>query len=120
MATWSGFAYVCFIVDAYSRMIVGWRVAGHLRTDMVLEALEMARWSRGTWLEGLVAHSELSRVRARLRPLSRSVSLTRSPNRTCDFHRIRLSIASCRRATRPFLSSSPMAQRLLLPGIGSG
>lgn len=47
VATWSGFAYVYFIVDAYSRMIVGWRVASHMRTDMVLEALAMARWKRG-------------------------------------------------------------------------
>jgi putative transposase len=56
--TWSGVAYVCFIVDAFSRMIVGWRVAAHMRTEMVLDALEMARWSRGTHLEGLVAHSD--------------------------------------------------------------
>jgi putative transposase len=56
--TWSGVAYVCFIVDAFSRMIVGWRVASHMRTDMVLDALEMARWSRGTMLEGLIAHSD--------------------------------------------------------------
>jgi putative transposase len=39
-------------------MIVGWRVASHMRTDMVLDALEMARWSRGTILEGLIAHSD--------------------------------------------------------------
>jgi putative transposase len=58
VATWSGVAYVCFIVDAFSRTIVGWRVAGHMRTDMVLDAVEMASWSRGTWLEGLVAHSD--------------------------------------------------------------
>jgi putative transposase len=58
VATWSGVAYVCFIVDAYSRMIVGWRVAAHMRTEMVLDALEMARWSRGTALEGLIAHSD--------------------------------------------------------------
>jgi putative transposase len=58
VATWAGFAYVCFIVDAFSRMIVGWRVATHMRTDMVLDALEMARWRRGTALEGLVAHSD--------------------------------------------------------------
>src|SRR5581483_7193939 len=56
--TWSGVAYVCFIVDACSRMIVGWRVAAHMRTDMVLDALEMARWSRGTRLEGLRCHSD--------------------------------------------------------------
>jgi putative transposase len=58
VATWSGVAYVCFIVDAFSRKIVGWRVASHMRTDMVLDALEMARWSRGTILEGLIAHSD--------------------------------------------------------------
>jgi len=40
-------------VDAFSRMIVGWWVASHMRTSMVLDALEMARWSRGTLLEGL-------------------------------------------------------------------
>jgi transposase InsO family protein len=39
-------------------MIVGWRVASTMRTEMVLDALEMARWSRGTHLEGLVAHSD--------------------------------------------------------------
>jgi putative transposase len=57
--TRSGMAYVCFIVDAFSRMIVGWRVAAHMRTDMVLDALEMARRSRGAQrLVGLVAHSD--------------------------------------------------------------
>jgi len=58
VATWAGVAYVCFITDAYSRMIVGWRVATHMRTQMVLDALEMARWKRGTRLEGLIAHSD--------------------------------------------------------------
>jgi putative transposase len=56
--TWSGVAYVCFIVDAFSRMIVGWRVATTMRTEMVLDAIEMARWSRGTRLEGLITHSD--------------------------------------------------------------
>ena len=58
VATWAGVAYVCFIVDAFSRMIVGWRVAAHMRTEMVLDALEMARASRGAHLAGLVAHSD--------------------------------------------------------------
>ena len=58
VATWSGVAYVCFITDAFSRRIVGWRVTGHMRTQMVLDALEMARWARGTRLEGLVAHTD--------------------------------------------------------------
>ena len=56
--TWVGVAYVCFIVDAYSRTIVGWCVASHMRTTMVLDAIEMARWSRGTRLEGLRCHSD--------------------------------------------------------------
>ena len=56
--TWAGVAYVCFIIDAYSRMIVGWRVAPNMRTDTVLDAIEMARWSRGTTLTGLRCHSD--------------------------------------------------------------
>lgn len=56
--TWAGVAYVCFIIDAFSRTIVGWRVAPHMRTDMVLDAIEMARWSRGTRHEGLRCHSD--------------------------------------------------------------
>jgi len=52
-------AYVCFIVDAFSRRIVGWRVAANMKTDMVLDALEMARRSRGRRrLVGLVAHAD--------------------------------------------------------------
>lgn len=56
--TWAGVAYVCFIIDACSRRIVGWRVASHMRTSMVLDAIEMARWSRGTTLAGLRCHSD--------------------------------------------------------------
>jgi len=56
--TWAGVAYVCFITDAYSRMIVGWRVASHMHTTMVLDAIEMARWSRGNTLAGLRCHSD--------------------------------------------------------------
>jgi putative transposase len=57
--TRSGMAYVCFIVDAFSRRIVGWRVASNMKTDMVLDALEMARRSRGMRrLVGLVTHAD--------------------------------------------------------------
>ena len=56
--TWAGVAYVCFITDAFSRMIVGWRVAGHMRTPMVLDAIEMARWNRGTHHADLRCHSD--------------------------------------------------------------
>ena len=50
---------MCVVVDAFSRRIVGWRVASHMRTETVLDALEMARRSRGgRRLVGLVAHSD--------------------------------------------------------------
>jgi putative transposase len=41
--TWGEVAYVCFIVDAFSRVIVGWRVAAHMRTTMVLDAIDLLR-----------------------------------------------------------------------------
>ena len=44
--TWSGFAYAAFVVDAFSRFIVGWRVSNSLRTDLALDALEQALWAR--------------------------------------------------------------------------
>ena len=56
--TFAGIAYVCFIIDAYSRMIVGWRCASTMRTTTVLDAIEMARWSRGRNLPGLRCHSD--------------------------------------------------------------
>jgi putative transposase len=59
VATWSGFCYTAFILDAYSRRIVGWRVSTSLRADLALDALEMAIWSRrGEDLDGLVHHSD--------------------------------------------------------------
>jgi len=45
VATWSGFAYVAFVTDVFSRAIVGWRVSNTLRADLALDALEMAIWS---------------------------------------------------------------------------
>lgn len=80
VATWSGVAYVCFIVDAFSRMIVGWRVAAHMRTDMVLDAVEMASWSRGTWLDGLVAHSDAGSQFTSLRYGERLAELGATPS----------------------------------------
>lgn len=56
--TWAGVAYVCFIIDAFSRTIVGWRCAANMRTQTVLDAIEMARWSRGHHHEQLRCHSD--------------------------------------------------------------
>jgi len=59
VATWAGFAYVAFVIDAFSRMIVGWRVSTSLRAELALDALEMAVWARQhEGLGGLVHHSD--------------------------------------------------------------
>jgi transposase InsO family protein len=56
--TWAGFVYVAFVFDVYSRFIVGWQAASHLRTDLALDALEMALWRRRSDVSGLVHHSD--------------------------------------------------------------
>ena len=57
VATWSGFAYVAFVIDVFSRAIVGWRVTTSLRTDITLDALEQAIAARRP-ADGLVHHSD--------------------------------------------------------------
>ena len=44
--TWAGFLFLAVVVDAFSRRVVGWSMANHLRTELVLEALNMALWQR--------------------------------------------------------------------------
>ncbi|CAN5781044.1 IS3 family transposase [soil metagenome] len=56
--TRAGFVYAAFVVDAFSRAIVGWRVMTSLRAELALDALEMALWARGPTLAGLVHHSD--------------------------------------------------------------
>jgi len=58
VATWSGFVYVAFVIDAFSRFIVGWQISRSLATDLALDALEMAMWARKEGLDGLVHHSD--------------------------------------------------------------
>ena len=59
VATWSGFVYAAFIIDVYSRMIVGWRVASTMTTDLVMDALNMAAFTRRTnMIGGVIAHSD--------------------------------------------------------------
>lgn len=57
VASWRGFVYVAFVIDVFSRRIVGWRVSSSLRTDLALDALEQAIYSRSE-TEGLVHHSD--------------------------------------------------------------
>lgn len=57
--TWSGFAYTAFVTDVYSRTIVGWRTAASMTTPLVMDALEMAIFSRRRQLvAGVIAHSD--------------------------------------------------------------
>ena len=60
--TWAGFTYVAFIIDVFSRMIVGWKADTTMRADLVTDTLEMAVWSRGragvTDLQGLIHHTD--------------------------------------------------------------
>lgn len=58
VSTWQGFAYVAFIVDVYSRFIVGWCVSRHMRTEFVLDALEQALHARRPKPHRLVHHSD--------------------------------------------------------------
>ena len=57
MATWAGFVYVAFVIDAFARMVVGWRVSRSLRIDLALDALEQALYARPAH-ERLVHHSD--------------------------------------------------------------
>ena len=56
--TRAGFVYTAFVVDAFSRSIVGWRVSVSLHAELALDALEMAIWARGSSLPELVHHSD--------------------------------------------------------------
>jgi len=59
VATWSGFVYVAFVIDAFARRIVGWRVSRSARADLVLDALEQALHQRQPFGKaGLVHHSD--------------------------------------------------------------
>ena len=57
VSTWRGAVYVAFVVDVFSRMIVGWRVSNSLRTDLALDALEQAIHAR-TDTDDLIHHSD--------------------------------------------------------------
>ena len=61
-STWSGWVYVAFVIDAYSRRILGWRTATTMTTPLVLDAIEHAIWTRRregiTDLSGLIHHND--------------------------------------------------------------
>ena len=65
VASWQGFVYVAFVIDAFARRIVGWRVSNSLRTDLALDALEQALYDRKVGPDSrLIHHSDSEYVRA--------------------------------------------------------
>jgi putative transposase len=57
VSTDEGFVYLAFVLDAYSRRLVGWAMESHLRTELVVDALQMAVWRRKP-APGLIHHSD--------------------------------------------------------------
>src|SRR5437016_12351449 len=65
VATWAGFVYVAFVIDAYARRIVGWRVSRTAHAGFVLDALEQALHDRRpVHRGGLVHHSDRGKTMA--------------------------------------------------------
>jgi putative transposase len=62
VSTWSGWVYVGFVIDAYARMILGWRTSTSMTTQLVLDAVDHAIWTRGrggvTDLGGVIHHTD--------------------------------------------------------------
>jgi putative transposase len=80
VATWSGTVYVALVIDVFSRLIVGWRSAASMRTELVLDALEMAIWRRASVLEGLVCHSDAGSQYTSLRYTTRLAEIGAAPS----------------------------------------
>ena len=57
VSTWTGFVYVAFVIDVFSRIIVGWRVAKSMTVELTLDALEQSLWARQV-AAGLIHHSD--------------------------------------------------------------
>ena len=58
-STWSGIVYVAFVIDVFSRRIVGWKAARTMHANLVIDALNMAAWvRRGADLDGVICHSD--------------------------------------------------------------
>jgi putative transposase len=79
LRTWNGFLYLAFVLDCYSRMIVGWQLATHMRTELVLDALEMANGLRRPDA-GLIAHSDRGSQYTSIRYTDRLDELAAAPS----------------------------------------
>jgi putative transposase len=80
VASWSGTVYVAFVIDVFSRLIVGWRAATSMRTELVLDALEMAVWRRASVLDGLVCHSDAGSQYTSMRYTTRLAEIGAAPS----------------------------------------
>jgi putative transposase len=80
VASWSGTVLVAFVIDVFSRLIVGWRAATSIRTELVLDALEMAVWRRAGVLEGLVGHSDAGSQYTSIRYTDRLAEIGAAPS----------------------------------------
>jgi putative transposase len=80
VATWSGTVYVAVVIDVFSRLIVGWRAAASMRTELVLDALEMAIWRRASVLDGLICHSDAGSQYTSLRYTQRLAEIGAAPS----------------------------------------
>ena len=78
--SFEGMSYFAFVLDVYSRRIVGWQLASHLRTDLVLDALEMAIWQRDRLEPGLVHHSDRGSQYTSIRYTERLAELGATPS----------------------------------------
>jgi putative transposase len=77
-STWSGVVYVAFVVDVYSRRIVGWKARSMFAT-LVVDALNMAAWTRrGVDLDGLVCHHDAGANTRRSHTRTASMTSVRS------------------------------------------
>ena len=76
VSTWSGWVYIAFVTDAYARMILGWRTATNMSTQLVLDAVEHAIGTRGrrgvTDLGGVVHHTDYAE--AGVKPRNRGMA----------------------------------------------
>ena len=87
--TWSGTVFTAFVTDVYSRRVVGWRTAARMPTELPLDALEMALWTRaraGHDVTGVIHHSDAGRQpglnrSSQHRPVAGRVAVRRRPRR---------------------------------------
>jgi putative transposase len=80
VASWSGTVYVAVVIDVFSRLIVGWRAATTMRTELVLDALEMAIWRRASVLDGLICHSDAGSQYTSIRYTERLAEIGAAPS----------------------------------------